>query len=374
LAARARSEGCPHLTRGWKVGLGIAAAIVGLNVLLAALHSATGGAPGGPASSSYATGSDGDAAYASLLARAGHHVVRERRKPRAAGLRPTDTAIVLDPPFVEPADLAALSAFVAAGGRLIAGTADGSWLRAPLPHPVWSGKGVSRSTPFAPLAELSGVKVVESAGQGSWSDTRGALPAAGGAGGTTLAVAADGAGRLLLLADSSPLQNAYLTTADNARFAVALAGASSRRVVFLETYHGYGSGSGVAAIPFRWRAALLISIAAALVFMLARGRRFGPPEAEGRELAPPRALFVESLAATLARTRDRREALEPLRRELRQRIAVRAGLGSDVDDDVLRAAAARLGLAPGDFDAAFGNDDIALGRAFARTGGERRQA
>jgi hypothetical protein len=341
-------------------------------VLLGVLHSATGGVPGGRASSSYATGADGDAAYASLLARAGHLVVRERREPRAAELRRTDTAIILDPPFVELADLTALRAFVAAGGRLIAGTADGSWLREPLPQPVWSEKGVSRSTPFAPLPELAGVNIVESAGQGSWRDTRAALPAAGGTGGSTLAVADRGAGRMLLLSDSSPLQNAYLARADNARFAVALAGASSRRVVFFERYHGYGRGSGFAAIPFRWRAALLISLAAALVFMLARGRRFGPPEAAERELVPPRALFVEALATTLARTRDRREALEPLRRELRRRISARAGLGPDADDDVLRASAARLGLLPAEFDAAFGNDAMALGRAFARTGGERR--
>ena len=343
-------------------------------MLLAALHSLSGGTPGGPASSSYATGSDGDAAYASLLVAAGHQVLRERRKPRSAGLRPTDTAVILDPNFVEPADLAALSSFVAAGGRLIAGTTSGSWLRAPFARLTWSPAGVARSVPLAPVAELSGVSVIDSAGEGSWRDTAGALPAAGSGDATTLAVGGDRAGRLLLLADSTPLQNGYLATADNARFAVALAGASSRRVVFFETYHGYGGGSGLAAIPFRWRAALLLSIAAALVFMLARWRRFGPPEAAERELAPPRAQFVEAVATTLAKTRDRREALEPLRREVRQRIAARAGLGADADDSVLRDAAARLGLAPGDFDAAIGNDDIALGRAFARTGGERRQA
>jgi hypothetical protein len=53
---------------------------------------------------------------------------------------------------------------------------------------------------------------------------------------------------------------------------------------------------------------------AALAFMLARGRRLGQPEPEEREFAPRRALYVESLGALLARTREPAEALEPLRR------------------------------------------------------------
>src|SRR5205823_840298 len=88
-----------------------------------------------------------------------------------------------------------------------------------------------------------------------------------------------------------------------------------------------------------------------LTFMLARVRRLGPPEAEERPLDPPRREYVEALAATLARTRDRAEALEPVRSELRRRIAVRAGLRPNAPDDELAAAARRLGLAADEVEA-----------------------
>ena len=66
------------MNRGWKIALGIGATIVALNLLLIAVNSFTGGSPGGPESSSYATGTDGLAAYAELVADAGHPVTRRR--------------------------------------------------------------------------------------------------------------------------------------------------------------------------------------------------------------------------------------------------------------------------------------------------------
>ena len=361
------------MSRGWKIALSVAAGIAALNLLLAGLRSATGGTPGGPTSSSYATGADGDAAYAELLLEAGHRVEQVRRTPSDFALLPTDTAVVLDPPFVERDDVSALAAFVGSGGRLIAAEA-GAWLQAPLPTPRLGSDGQTDSLPFAPIAELAGVARVASAGGRRWRSVGTALPALGDKGGSLLAVATEGRGIVLLLADSSPLQNGFLDRADNARFALGLAGCRSRRIVFFETYHGYGrGGTGLAAIPFRWRTALLLEGAAVLTFMLARARRLGPPEPESRELAPPRAEYVRSLAATLMRTRDRREALAPLRTELRRRIALRTGLPGDADDAALQAAAPRLGLAPDEVAAALADDELALGRIFARTGDGRRQ-
>ena len=344
------------MTRGWKIALSLAAGIAALNVLLAGLRSATGGTPGGPQSSSYATGPDGDAAYASLLLRVGHHVVRERKTPAQVELGPTDTAIVLDPPFVERDDLTALETFVASGGRLVA-SAGANWLRAPLPTPKLGSDGRTHVMPFAPIPELAGVRRVTSSGGPRWEDVGNALPSLGDSVGPLLVAASPGRGRVLLLSDSSPLQNRYLDRDDNARLALGLAGAPRRRVVFFESYHGYGRSSGLAAIPFRWKTALLIEAAAVLTFMLARVRRLGPPEAETRELAPPRAEYVRSLAATLARTRDRREALEPLRTEVRRRLD----------------AGARPELGREELEAALDGDELALGKAFARTGYGRRQ-
>jgi hypothetical protein len=364
------------VTRGWKIGLSIAAGVVALNLLLAGLRAATGSTPGGPTSSAYATGPDGDAAYATLLSDAGHDVVDERATPHAARLDPADTAVVLDPPFVLREDEDALRSFLRRGGRLIASPGDSNWLQRLVPHaPADGAAGVTRARPLAPVPEVRAVTAVDAAGDAAWADTHGALPVLGDADSSVLAIARTGAGRALLLADASPLQNAFLGRADNARFAVALAGPPRRRVVFFETYHGYGRGSGLSAVPGRWKLALLLGVGAALVFMLARGRRLGPAEDEARPFAPARREYVDAVAATLARTREPRVALDAVRDELRTRIVRRASLRPDASEDELVAAASRLGLTAEEMqtlrrDAPF--DELALGRAFARTGDGRR--
>jgi len=337
------------MTRGWKIGLGIVAGVVALNVLLATLRSVTGGQPGGPESSSYATASDGAAAYASLLLRAGHPVVRERRRPSEVALRPGDTAVVLDPPFVERDDIESLDRFVETGGRLVA-SASASWLAAPLPTPrlARESQGQANVTPIAPIPELAGVHTVVTSRGARWESAGATLPSLGDSTGALLLVAQLGRGRLLLLSDSSPLHNENLAKADDARFALGLAGGAARRVVFFENYHGYGTGSGLSAIPFRWRTALLIEAAAMLTFVLARMRRLGPAEREQRELPPPRVDYVRSLATTLARTQDRTTALEPLR------AAVQAQPRADSGDP-----------AP--------DDEIELGRAYARITDRRKR-
>ena len=118
-----------------------------------------------------------------------------------------------------------------------------------------------------------------------------------------------GRGRIVLLADSSPLQNRLLGEADNAAFALALSGRGP--LTFVESVHGYGPQRGLAALPARFGWALIGLLLAALVFMVARGRRLGPPERERRELPPPRRAYVDALAATMARGKEREEAVAP---------------------------------------------------------------
>ena len=135
------------------------------------------------------------------------------------------------------------------------------------------------------------------------------------------------------------------------RSGLALAGPPSRPVEFLESYHGYGTGSGLSALPLAWKLLLGGLGLAALVYMVARGRRFGPPEEEGRSLAPPRREYVDSLAAVVARSKRRDAAVRPVQREARDAILRRASLPPDVDDHAVRVAAKRLGLADEDADA-----------------------
>jgi hypothetical protein len=344
----------------------VLAVVVGVDVALQAIDRVSGGQPGGPTSSSYATAETGLGAYAELLARAGHPVERARHRAAGGDLRPETTVVVLDPDGVNGRDREALKAFLHDGGRLVAGGRDSAdWLGDVIGgHLAQAPAAPVLTQPLAPVAEVDGVRRVASAGDGAWTETGAALPVLG-----VLAAADVDGGRALLLADASPLQNDLLAHEDNAALGLALAGAENRPVVFLEGFHGYGEASGFDAIPNSWLVALGLLAVAALVFMLARGRRLGPPELSARELPPPRREYVESLGATLARTRRPAEAIEPVVRHVRSEVARRGALADAASEEDVVAAATRLGIAPGDARAVLAPgssvDVLAAGRALA---------
>ena len=344
----------------------VLAVVVGVDVALQAVDRLSGGRPGGPTSSSYATADTGLGAYAELLARAGHPVERARKRAAGADLAPGTTVVVLDPDAVDSRDRVALKAFLDRGGRLLAGGWDSAdWLGEVIGGRLEQAPaGTGLMEPLAPVPEVAGVRRVASAGDGAWTETGAALPVLG-----LLAVADVHGGRALLLADTSPLQNDLLAHEDNAALGLALAGPKDRPVMFLEGYHGYGQASGFDAIPNSWLVALGLLAAAALAFMLARGRRLGPPELPARELPPPRREYVESLGATLARTRWPAEAIEPVVRHVREEVTRRGALADAASEDDLVAAATRLGITPEDARAVLRParpvDVLAAGRALA---------
>jgi hypothetical protein len=346
------------------------ALVVALNLVALGLDALTG-TPSGPTSSSYATAPSGLAAYAELLAAFGHPIARLRGSLANHRLDPSATIVLLDPNTVGTGQTARLRSFVERGGRLIAGGPGVvSWMARLAPPPRWLPTGSPVATPLAPTAETDGVDRVDAAGRGSWSEARGWLPVLAGGPSTLMVVATIGRGRVALLADSSVLQNAFLRLGDNAALGLALAGGSTRRVLFAEGVHGFGEATGVAALPERARWALAALLGAALVYVVARGRRLGPPELAERELPPPRRAYVDALAALLARTRRPAEAIASLQAAARARLARRAGLAGTPDESALRDAAARLGLRESGiraiFEPARSDDDVmAVGRAFA---------
>lgn len=330
--------------------------------------------PHGPRSSSYATSSDGLAAYASLLADHGHPVRRVRRPPSERPLGPHETAVLLDPGFLGPDDAEALRAFLLAGGRLVVGGEfPEGWLPGLLQDtpPEWTEVPVVEGSPIVPVPETAGVDDIEAAGPGAWtSETGQAVPVIAGDSGSIVAVASVGRGRAILFSNASPLQNRLLDRADNAALGLAVAGPKGRPVAFLESVHGYHPASGFAAIPWSWRFALGGLVVAALALMLARGRRLGPPQPEGRELPPPRRVYVESLAAVLARTKRPDEAIEPIRAEGRRLLTLRAQ-GSGDDENALRTAGRRAGLGDDEVGALLGAVPgkaslLSAGRALAK--------
>jgi Domain of unknown function (DUF4350) len=345
----------------WKAVLGIGAALVAVNLALGEIEDATRG-PQGPASSSFATTPSGAAAYAALLERFDHPVLRLREELDEARLDPGATVVLLDPGSLAAEELTALGDFVRAGGRLVAsGSATGTL----------AGDLDVLPTGQVYVADNAGVLAfverVRTAGEAAWDGVTQARVLLGPRRAPFLLEQRIGAGRALLLADSSPLQNRLLAGADNASLGLQLAGPPQRPVVFVESVHGYAEATGVAAIPARWWWVLGGLALAAVLYALASGRRFGPPEREQRELAPPRGEFADAVATGLAKARPRRAAVATVRRVARARLTRAARLPADADDEAVGRAAAELGidaaavaavLGPGADDAAL----LALGR------------
>lgn len=289
----------------------ILAFIVGVN-LIAFILASLAPTPSGPPSSSYATSPEGLAAYAELLERDGRSVTRLRGSIADARSIPSNsTLVVVDPDEPGAVDSAALREFVQGGGRLIAGGNLASWTEPLLDGLTWTSDGVRDAGVLAPAPETTGVASVATAGAGSYASTGSALPIVGAERSTVVAVANVGEGTLVLLADTTWLQNTRLDAEDNAALALGIAGEPRRSVVFAESVHGYGEATGLAALPSSWKWALGLGVFAALIAIAARARRIGPPDEIDRDLPPPRVAYVDSVAGILARTGAPPQAVAP---------------------------------------------------------------
>lgn len=283
----------------------IAVAALAVFVVVLELVERASPSPQGPRSSSYATAPHGLAAYASVLARAGHPV-RRLRTPVADERPPLDaTLIVLEPDVMEPEEARAIGEWVRAGGRLVAGGRGGAgWLEEVLPDvPQWRGDGPRERTPLVPVAETAGVERVRAFEGGAWQQPGSNLPVLGPPDAPLAVTARAGEGSVALLADASPLHNRGLAEADNAAFGLALAGGAEKPVAFLETVHGYGVSRGFGGLPERVKWTLIGLGLTALVAVWAAGRRFGPVEEPAEPPPPARVEYVDALAAALVRTK-----------------------------------------------------------------------
>ncbi len=356
------------------IGIGLLALAVAATVIdQFTPHSA------GTASSSYATSSDGLAGYAALLMKSGHPVTRLRTPPSRSTLDPHSTIVMLDPNLVLERDVTALRAFVRAGGRLITGgPAPDAWLSELLSGaPSWSSRGSQGADRLVPVPETAGVQFVQSDGTGAFTDAGATLPVLGDAHRALATVVNLGAGRVVLLADSSPLQNHLLSQADDAALGLAIAGAPGRPVSFEEAVHGYGQARGLAALPTRWKWAVGGLLLAALAAVASRFRRLGPPEPAPPQPQPPRRAHVDALGSALARTGRPAQAAAPVQAEARTLVLTRARLTHAAGEAAVRAAAIRLGLEEEEARAIAAEtltdaDVLPAGRALAKLSGGQR--
>jgi hypothetical protein len=234
-------------SRAARVGLAVLALLAAINVV-AAVIDAVAPSPSGPASSSFATRSQGLAAWASLAEREGLRVRALRDRPSEESLAGGGTVAIMDAGQLSGDEARALRAFAERGGRVVAGGAPSAWTRTLLDGdpPPWEDDGPETARAVAGVPESAGVRRVRTGGNGRWTRRGAGQRVLAGDEGTLLLVARVGRGRIALLADSSPLQNRLLGEADNAALALALSGRGP--LTFVESVHGYGPAGGLAAL------------------------------------------------------------------------------------------------------------------------------
>lgn len=362
-----------RVTRVWRgahPGLRVAlVAVAGFTLLVVGvqfLDSTTGGAEpdldGSAPASTLSRAPGGASAFRELLGRFGLEVRVQRGDLAGAELDPvSDTLVVLDAGGASDGDAAALTRFVWAGGDVVVAGYDGGLLDGiPGDRPERIGAPDGRA-----VARVGDQRFrVAAPGLIIWDHKGGRWVGVG---------YQAGPGTVRWAADAAPFLNRNLSRADNAGFAVALttAATGSRRVVIAEGVHGHGRATGLDAVPSRWRYALVAGLLAALLTMVAAGRRLGPPEDDDRDLGPGRERYAIAVGAALERTRHTTEAVAPLQAAARFDLARRVGLPPDAVEVQLREAAVRLGWGREEIDALFepaGRPDavVAAGRAAVR--------
>jgi Domain of unknown function (DUF4350) len=365
-------------SREGRFAFGAVAVVVAVNLVTVGVDAVLP-SPEGPPSSSFATAPQGIAAWAELLERSGTEVRRLRERPSDDTLPAEGTVVMLDPDSFTRGQARALRRFAEGGGRVVAGGAEPDLWLAELTDgasPSWEDGGDRDARVLVPTPETGAAESLRTAEAGVWAPAAGALPLAAGDDGPIALVQEAGEGRIVLLADVSPLQNRLLDDADNAALALALAGPGP--VTFVESVHGYGTATGLAAIPGRFGWALILLALSGLLLIAARWPRMGPPEPPEQPLFPPRRAYVDALAATLARSRDRSAAIESVRSAARERLARRAALSRDANDEAWAKAARAAGLGDEEaralVDGAGDDDGIAAGRALAHLSGGRERS
>ncbi|MGH8978700.1 MAG: DUF4350 domain-containing protein [Acidimicrobiia bacterium] len=361
--------------------VGIVIVVLVANLVAWLLDSAVGGSePEGQPGSSYATTSDGLAAYAQLLADHGHPVQRVRGELDPADLDPGALLVVTSgggDAFLEAADIGTITAFLAGGGRALLVELSRGEVEAITGLSPGAVEGVAEYRDF--VAPLDTLRSVRTDARAAYEPSAGLRTLASEDARILLASTDGGGGETLLLADGSPLENTRIGEADNAAFGLALAGPADTPVVFAEGVHGYGEARGLGALPDRWKLALFVLGAAAVVFAWARARRLGPPDQPDRVLPPARSAYVDAMAGTLEQASDSAAALAPLGAWCRDRIKQQSGLAPDADRDAVDAAARRIGLTEAEIAALWRppssrEDVIALGCVVARVTDERTLA
>jgi hypothetical protein len=159
----------------------------------------------------------------------------------------------------------------------------------------------------------------------------GRVPLVSTAGRVIVALAREGSGSLIVVGSVAPFLTAELGEADNGRFALALAAqaiATRRAVAFDEYHHGVHPTTDVLVLMTRtWPGRALVFAGVALfLYLVASGRRLGPPIP--LDPRPPRSSleYIRGFAGLVRRSGHGEIARRRFRRELRGALARELGL------------------------------------------------
>ncbi len=299
----------------------------------------------GPNSSMFVTDVNGTAALAELLTELDFRV-----GPAVTPLEDLDqvmTLLILDPQIratYEDVELEAITEWVENGGRLIVSGR---------PHPDLVGPilpddlrlGLSGQSPADIVMPIRGAEgSLESSGLYSIETEFDMTTLAGS---PPIAAAFEfGDGLVVYVADSSIFWNPSLV--DNGPWIISLI--PEGPVLVDEVRHGFLVDPGAAsptgllsAFPEEVRTVILLLLPVVGIALIVYARRFGPPEATERHLAPPRKELVDAVAGIMTRIPEP-DTAEPVRARLRTVIARRAGLPAAASDSEVVTAGEALGL------------------------------
>lgn len=321
-------------------------AIVALNIIVFALRALDDPRVDGPPGSSFVTTEHGHGAWHDLLVDIGRETRRTRMPFPEATVDPSAAVVAIspDPTRVDDAYTDGLRDHVENGG-LVVTSSDAPWFDALVQGTELDRLANDAFLPGPALPPSTGVARVDASGVGSFTvlgETRALLTDGDG---RHLAVAHEvGAGIVVALSDITPLSNEMLAQADNAAFAIAIT--DGRGVVFDEHIHGYTSGGGIAEVPLPVRVMLGVLLAAAVTWMWAVGKRFGPPEQLARHLPLARARYVDGLSNALVKTTAGEGAYGGLRQRGLLLLDRQAHGHTGTPSDTRVAAAEAAGLSP----------------------------
>lgn len=300
----------------------------------------------GPDGSMFVTDVNGTAALADLLDQLDHTVIPVV-VPFSA-MDPGGAVFVIDPSVrteYTQEELDSLDSWIMDGGRLIF---------AGRPHPDFVGRILPDGTDLGFDGRENADIITSIRGVDGKIETGGVYSVKSSADGLVLAgepavveAYAHGDGEVVFIADSTILRNRSLES--NAPWVVSLVPDGAVR--FDEVRHGFVAGSAsenptslLLALPEDVRHVILLMLPVIVLGLIVFGRRFGPPEATERTLAPPRRELVDAVAGLFTRMEDSVTAAAPISQRLRSHVARQAGLANDIDDDALLEAAAGLGV------------------------------